>query len=279
MNAAAGIAHGDDGIAGIGTKPRELLSGIAEALDGHGRTLGLAVPALHHGLQGVKSAVARGRGAAHRAAHFHRLAGNHGAFLGAVDDAVLVHHPAHHARVGVHVRRGDVGIGADEIGDLVDIGARQALHLGRRKLLGVDADTALAAAERQTEHGAFHGHPERQRRDLVGVHVRMKADTALGRAKGVVVAHPVAGIELHRAVVVAQRHGHLERGIRLGQLLGDVVGNLRVCQCGFDSGTGTVEQAGHDNPKVRESPISACAPRPIQVRHATDVAASGIKDA
>ena len=60
-----------------------------------------------------------------------RLAGDD-ARIEAVVLAVLVHDPGHHAMVGAHVGGRDVGVGADDVVDLVDEPARDPLQLDAR---------------------------------------------------------------------------------------------------------------------------------------------------
>ena len=159
-----------------------------------------------------------------------------------LDDRVLVDHPAHDHLVGVHVGRRDVGVGADQVGDPGDVVARQPLLLGQRQLLGVHRDAALGAAEGQVQAGALERHPEGQRLHLVHVHARVEADAALGGAAGGVVAHPVAGERLQRAVVHAHRHRHLQHRLGQAQALERVLGHLGDLGGGLQPGADALEQ-------------------------------------
>ena len=78
----------------------------------------------------------------------------------------------------------------EEVDHLREVSPAEAFLLGRRDLLRIDDDPALAAAHRDVHDGALVGHPERQRLDLVEVDVGVEAHAALGRPARDVVLHP-----------------------------------------------------------------------------------------
>ena len=87
-----------------------------------------------------------------RSARGDRLAGDDALDALLVHDAdrvhVRVHRPRHGLRVGAHVGRRDVVVGADVAAERVDEATRDALQLGLRDAVRVELDAALAAAER-----------------------------------------------------------------------------------------------------------------------------------
>ena len=163
----------------------------------------------------IVAAARGGIAAAERTAERDRLAGDDGGHGLADDLGVFVGHPAHDHRVGVDVGRGNVAVGADDAGERLDVGARQALQLGLGKLARIDLHRALAAAIGQVHHGALEGHPERQRLDFVVGRVGMEADAALGRAARVVISASPGQERFSRPVV------HADHQADLGRLAGE----------------------------------------------------------
>ena len=135
---------------------------------------------------------------------------------------ILVHHPAHHLRGGAHVRGGDVLADADVLPHLLHPAAAQAFLLADRERGRVDDDAALAAAQRDVRHGAFPGHPGRQRAHHVERLGRVEADAALVGAARVVVLDAEALEDLDRAVVHAHRDAEVELAHRPAQHFGDL---------------------------------------------------------
>ena len=60
---------------------------------------------------------------------------------------VFIHRPAHNHGVGVDIGGRDVGFRTDEVGDLFDEAAAEPFEFQPRKLLGIDNDSAFAAAD------------------------------------------------------------------------------------------------------------------------------------
>ncbi|HXH59162.1 MAG TPA: hypothetical protein VNL12_17890 [Iamia sp.] len=222
VDAALGVADGHDAVAIGVEEPGDVLSGVAEPLHGDGDVLRVPPLALLDLFDGVVGAAPRGLGAPEAAAEGEGLAGDDRRGAAPLVLGVLVHHPAHHHGVGVDVGRGDVGVGPDEVAEGDDHTAAQALELEGRELLGVDDHPALGAAEGYVDHRALERHPQSEGLDLAEADVGVVADAALGRAPGVVVAHPVGLEGAQRPVVEAHRDGHLEDGLGVPEPLGDL---------------------------------------------------------
>ena len=71
--------------------------------------------------------------------------------------------------------------------------------------LGSQDNAALAAAERDINHGAFPGHPGRQCADGVDCLFRMETDVALGGTTGIIVLDAESFKYLGRTVVLFYR--------------------------------------------------------------------------
>ncbi len=145
-----------------------------------------------------------------------------------------VHDPGHGLAIGVHVRRGDVAVVADENRDLGCESPSQVLELVGRQLIRVDDDPALGAAERDVDHGALPRHPHRERLDLVEGHVRVVPDASFGRAAVDVVLHAVA--REHPNVPVVELHRE-----RAGELALDLAEHLAEPRLELDQLGGLVE--------------------------------------
>ena len=130
---------------------------------------------------------------------------------------VGVHEPGHFLLAGRHVGSRDVAFGPDHRNQLGRIAARDALALPGAELVGRAAHAALGAAVRETEEGAFPGHPHRQRGALTERDVRGEADSAFGRAHREGVLDAVAGERLHVVVVHPHREVDGQRASRREQ--------------------------------------------------------------
>ena len=196
---AGRIADGHDLAIGFVQKLGRVPADVAEALNGDRRAVALARDALSS--LSVRMPTPRPVASSRPGSRsLDRLAGDDGR-IEAVVLAVLVHDPGHHAMVGAHVGGRDVGVGADDVVDLVDELAREPLELDDAELAGVDRDAALGAAVGNVHDGGLPGHQRGQRADLVEVDLVMVAEAALHRPAGVIVLHAVADERRQLAVV------------------------------------------------------------------------------
>src|SRR5690606_2907072 len=113
--------------------------------------------------------------------------------------------PGHDLRIGPHVGRGDVLVGADEVVDLLDEPPSEPFELLLRQLAGIAIDSALAAAEGDIDNRGFPGHEAGERPRLVLVDVWVIAQATLIRPTRVVMLNPItdeipelARVELNR---------------------------------------------------------------------------------
>ena len=95
-------------------------------------------------------------------------------------------------RAGADVGRRNVDGRADQVEDLGDVAAGDALELTVGHLQRIARDAALGAAERDVDDGALPGHPGGQRLAVVEIDVGVVADAALAGAARVVVDDPIA---------------------------------------------------------------------------------------
>ena len=102
---------------------------------------------LHCLAHGVDNAVTGGFGAPERAAAAQGLTGDDARCVMPDELGVLIHHPAHHLRVGAHVGSGNVLAGTDIAPHLPHPAAAQALLLGDGEGSRVNRHAALAAAQ------------------------------------------------------------------------------------------------------------------------------------
>jgi hypothetical protein len=186
---------------------------------------------------GDEHAAAGGLDAAERSAQVQRLARDHAGGGAADVHRVGVHHPRHDLRVGIHVRRGNIGVRADDDADLAGVAARDLLEFLQRELLRVDADAALGAAVRQVDGRGLDGHPGRQRHHFFQRDVGVEAHATLARAAAHVVLHAVA-LEVGDGAVV-----HLDRHVDDQRALG-------ALEC-FDP-AGQRAEVGHHAVDLRE---------------------------
>ena len=90
------------------------------------------------------------------------------------------------------------------------------------------ADPALRAAVRQPQQRALPRHPGGERGALAERDLGVVADAALRRAEHGRVLDAVAGEDLDRAVVAAERDADDDRALGVAEPLGDHVGDARV---------------------------------------------------
>ena len=141
---------------------------------------------------------------------------------------VRVHHPRHRLLVGGHVGCGDVGVRADLADELRREAARELLELAQRQRVRVAADTALRAAVREPQERALPRHPRRESGALAERDLGVVAHAALRRAEQGRVLDAVAGEDLDRAVVAAERDADDDRALGVAEPLGDQVRDVRV---------------------------------------------------
>jgi hypothetical protein len=113
-----------------------------------------------------------------------------------------------HAIVRVHIGRGDVTVGSEDVADRLGEAPREPLLLAEAHHFRIALHAALRASERNVDHRGLPGHQGRKRAHLVEVGVRVVADAALVGTAGGVVLDAVAGEDLEVAVVHANRHLH-----------------------------------------------------------------------
>ena len=125
----------------------------------------------------------------------------------------------------------------------------ETLDFAERHFLGVAANPALRTAKGQIHDGAFPGHPHGQGAHLAEGDVGRVTNTALGRAAGDIVLHPVPGKYLRASIIHDHREGDGQlpiwsaqdaaHAIIQSQMLGDGVqlllgnGEGVVNDCGF----------------------------------------------
>ena len=134
---------------------------------------------------------------------------------------VRVHHPGHRLLVGGHVRRGDVGLWADETQQLRRVTPGQSLHLSGRHLPGGAADATLRTPVGQSDERALPRHPHRECSALAEGHVVVVADAALGRSEHARVLDAIGGKDPPGVVVHPHGDTDHERALGVAQPLGD----------------------------------------------------------
>ncbi len=118
---------------------------------------------------------------------------------------VRVHHPRHHALVGVDVRRRHVGVGAEHVDDPRRVATRHFLELGRAHGLRIAPHATLRAAEGNVDHRAFPGHPGGESLHLFERDVEVEPDATLRRPARSVVLNPISLVHFDLAVVQHDR--------------------------------------------------------------------------
>jgi len=105
---------------------------------------------------------------------------------------------------------------------LVNPAAAQAFLLRAGKRRGVNGHAAFGTAQRNVGHRGFPCHPHGKGAHGVDGFLGVEADTALGRAAGVIVLHPVAVKSLDVAVIHSHRNLEAEFPHGPAQHLGDI---------------------------------------------------------
>ena len=186
---------------------REVAADVPEALDDAREAVEAAIELLQRLAHREERSAGRRLLAAERAADVERLAGHDAEHRMALVHRVRVEDPRHGLGVRVHVRRRDVGRGADLVHDLAREAAGHPLELALRHRLRIAGDAALGAPEGDTGQGALPGHPHRQRPYLVEGDVGVVADAALRRPARQAVLDAIALEDLHPSVVHPRRDG------------------------------------------------------------------------
>ena len=210
MDRRLGIRDSDDAEAVLVQQPGARVRGIAESLEDDPGFSRDHPQFLFEMAEDDVPAPSGGVVAAERAAEHDRLAGDHRRRGMADDVGVFVGHPPHHRGVGIDIGGGNVPVGTDEVVKRADVGAAQPFQFEVREPLGVHRHSALGAAERQVDDGAFEGHPKSQGHHLVQGDAGVVADSPLGGAAGVVVT-AAPGVERLQGAVV---HAHHEAGVQ-----------------------------------------------------------------
>jgi hypothetical protein len=135
-----------------------------------------------------------------------------------------VHDPAHDRGVGVDVGRRDVRGRTDDVFHPLDEAARdlEQVPLGQGTRITVDA--TLGTAVRHVHDRGFPGHQVCQRRGMIFIHRRMKAQATLHRPAGCVVLYTVALVGLQFAVFPLDSDAHLDGALRRQQNRPHLVG-------------------------------------------------------
>jgi hypothetical protein len=89
----------------------------------------------------------------------------------------------------------------------------EVLQFITRQFFGIDRHSALSAPERDTDDGAFPGHPHRQRPHFVERHVLVIPNAAFRRPTRRIVLDPVTTEHAHRTIVHGDRE--IDRGFVL----------------------------------------------------------------
>ena len=110
-----------------------------------------------------------------------------------------VHDPGHDPGVGVHVRSGDVTVGAEQRRDVEGVPPGEPLQLPFRQRGRVDDNPALRAAERDVDDGALDRHVRGERHHLAHVDRGVEPDSALAGPARRAVLHPPTREHLERA--------------------------------------------------------------------------------
>ena len=131
--------------------------------------------------------------------------------------AVGVHNPRHDLRIGTHVRRGHIFIGADEQPDLGGEPPCHALELAGAQSARVDDNATFRAAVRQAGDSALPRHPHGERAHFIERDVLAVAQAALHRPARFVVMHAIAGEDTDGAIVHLHREVHRELALAVAQ--------------------------------------------------------------
>ena len=92
-----------------------------------------------------------------------------------------VHDPRHRLLISVHVRRGNIFLGPDEVEQLRRIASRHPFKLAEGHLNWIADDAALGAAKWNVDDGTLPCHPRSQGSYFVKVNVGSETDAAFRR--------------------------------------------------------------------------------------------------
>lgn len=189
-------------------------SGVSGALHRHGLSFKRLSDDLEIFRKDEEAALRSRTVAAFRTARGERLSRKRprGPFSG--EARIFVDHPGHDFRIGVHVRRGDVGSGAQVSEKPVHVCPGKSFEFFFGEFRRIYDDSAFSAAERQIEHCGFHAHPCGERHYFVFVHARMETYAALVRSSYGGVLRAVARKGPHASVVHFEDEVRFEHAFR-----------------------------------------------------------------
>src|SRR5438552_9200261 len=124
---------------------------------------------------------------------------NHGGNRVTSVHGIGVHDPRHRLLVSVHVRRGNIFLGSDEIEQLRRIASRHPFKLAEGHLNWIADDAALGAAKWNVDDGTLPCHPRSQGPHFVEVNVGSETDAALRRTARKVMLNAKALEDLNSA--------------------------------------------------------------------------------
>src|SRR5215471_4678243 len=123
-----------------------------------------------------------------------------------MDHRNRIHDPGHGLRVGVHIRRGNVAIRADDGRNFKRIPASEPFELSLRHALRITDHTALATAVGNADGRALPRHPRGEGLNFIERDVWMVTNASLGWAARNVVLHTITLEDFCLATVHAHRN-------------------------------------------------------------------------
>ena len=133
----------------------------------------------------------------------------------ALHHAVCVHDPAHDFFIGVHIRGGNVLIGADEGEDHSGIPPGETAALSVGDLVHIHIDAAISSPIGDVHQSALQSGQSGQSLDFVLADTGVKAYAAFAGAPQGGVLHPIALKQAHGAVVHLHRDGNFQLPLRV----------------------------------------------------------------
>ena len=135
----------------------------------------------------------------------------------------LVAEPRHHFVIGSHV-----GIGTDDLVDLVHERTRHALHLPFRQCFWIDTDATFRAAVGEIHNSGFPCHQRCECADFVEIHRWVVTQPTFHRSTSIVVLNAIAEDRFDPAIIPFK--GDLDRHFPFGcrQQLTHPIGHLHL---------------------------------------------------